>query len=102
MGSPSTVDVQRAFRVSILVSAARCLLTYVLLPFVAPAIGLAPGVGPWIGIPLSLVAVAANVLAIRRYFLAAHRRRWVFSAMNLAVLVLLAVLIAKDVAELAR
>ena len=49
---------QRAFSTSILVSATRCLLTYIVLPFAAPALGLAAGVGPAIGIPVGVVAIA--------------------------------------------
>lgn len=85
-----------------MVSAVRCLLTYVFLPFVAPAVGFAAGVGPWIGIPLSAVALGANVVSIRRFWLADHRFRWAYSAIAAAVMVLLLVLLAGDVAELLR
>ena len=67
---------QRAFSTSILVSATRCLLTYIVLPFVAPALGLAAGVGPAIGIPIGVVAIGCNILTIRRFWAADHRWRW--------------------------
>jgi hypothetical protein len=103
-GSPAASghDVHGAFTTSVLVSAARCLLTYVVLPFIAPALGLASGVGPWVGIPLSTIAVAANVVSIRRFWFADHRWRWPYSGIGLSVIALLIVLAVGDVAELVR
>jgi hypothetical protein len=91
---------QRAFSTSILVSATRCLLTYVVLPFVAPALGLAAGVGPAIGIPVGIVAIAFNVLTIRRFWAADHRWRWAYTAVALSVIVLLTILLVEDIASL--
>jgi hypothetical protein len=91
---------QRAFSTSILVSATRCLLTYVVLPFLAPALGLAAGVGPAIGIPIGIVAIASNVLTIRRFWAADHRWRWAYTAVALTVIALLLVLMAEDLVSL--
>ena len=91
---------QRAFSTSILVSATRCLLTYIVLPFVAPASGLAAGVGPAIGIPVGIVAIVCNVLTIRRFWAADHRWRWAYTAISLSVIVLLAILLVEDFASL--
>lgn len=101
-GTPGTRpgEVQRAFSKSMLVSAARCLLTYIVLPFVAPLVGAAKGVGPVIGITLGVVAIVFNVLSIRRFWAANHKWRWAYTAIGLSVIALLLVLIAGDVAEL--
>lgn len=96
-GAPAA---ERAFQTSLLVSAVRCLLTYVVLPFVAPALGLAAGVGPSLGIVIGLVAVAANIVSIRRFWSADHRLRWPFSAVALCVIGLLLVLLGQDIAAL--
>ena len=96
----SRTEVHKAFSTSILVSATRCLLTYVVLPFVAPALGWAAGVGPWIGMPLSVVGIGANVLSIRRFWAADHRWRWAFTAIGTGVIVLLSILLAGDLARL--
>lgn len=93
-------DVQQAFSRSMLLSAARCLLTYVVLPFLAPLLGAARGVGPWIGIPLAAVAIVFNVKSIRRFWAADHRWRWAYTTVGTAVIALLVVLVARDVAEL--
>jgi hypothetical protein len=95
-------EVQRAFSASILVSALRCLLTYVVLPFLAPLLGAAKGVGPWIGIPIGIVAIAFNVRSIRRFWAADHRWRWPYTAVGVSVIALLVVLLVGDIAELLR
>ena len=91
---------QRAFSTSVLVSAMRCLLTYLVLPFVLPALGIAAGVGPAIGIPVGIAAVVFNVLTIRRFWAADHRWRWAYTALALTVITLLFVLMAEDIASL--
>jgi hypothetical protein len=57
-------------------------------------------VGPAIGIPVGVVAIVANVLTIRRFWAADHRRRWAYTAISLSVIVLLAILLVEDVASL--
>jgi hypothetical protein len=91
---------QRAFSTSVLVSATRCTLTYLVLPFLLPALGLAAGVGPAIGIPVGIVAIGCNITTIRRFWAADHRYRWAYTALALTVIVLLAVLLVEDVASL--
>ncbi len=92
---------QRAFSTSVLVSAVRCVLTYLVLPFLAPALGLAAGVGPAIGIPIGVVAIGCNVMTIRRFWAADHRWRWAYTALALTVIALLLVLMVEDVVTLA-
>ena len=91
---------QRAFSTSVLVSATRCILTYLVLPFVLPALGVAAGVGPAIGLPVGIAAVGSNVLTIRRFWAADHRWRWAYTALALTVIALLLVLMAEDVTSL--
>jgi hypothetical protein len=90
---------QRAFSTSIMVSATRCILTYVVLPFVAPVLGFAAGVGPVIGIPVGVAAIVCNVLTIRRFWAADHKWRWAYTALSLTVISLLLVLMVKDLAS---
>ncbi|MGH9228957.1 MAG: hypothetical protein ACRD07_09575 [Acidimicrobiales bacterium] len=100
-GPPAPEDAaQRAFSTSILVSGIRCLLTYIVLPFLAPALGLAAGVGPAIGIPIGVVAIGFNILTIRRFWAADHRWRWAYTAIALTVIALLLVLMVEDILDL--
>jgi len=89
-----------AFSRSILVSATRCILTYLVIPFLGPALGLAAGVGPLVGIPVGALAIVFNVKSIRRFWRADHRWRWAYTAVGGTVIALLVVLIARDLVEL--
>ena len=90
----------RSLRFSILISAIRCTLTYVILPFAAPFLSFAPGVGPAAGIPIALVALWANVASIRRHWGTDHRWKWPVSALNTGIIVLLVVLLILDIGQL--
>jgi hypothetical protein len=99
--TPTPAEVaQRTFSISILVSAVRCLLTYVVLPFVTPLIGLAPSVGPVIGIVVGVVALVANAVSIRRWWRADHRLKWPMTCIHVGVMVLLVILVVTDLADL--
>ncbi len=91
---------QRGFSTSVVISGIRCTLTYVILPLVAPFIGLAPNVGPTIGLTVGVVAIAANVFSIRRFWRADHRWKVQATVLHCAVLALLAVLMVLDLREL--
>jgi hypothetical protein len=94
-------DVHRLFSASMLVSALRCLLSYVAFPILAPAIGAAGGVGPAIGIPIALVALYFDAKGIRRFWLADHRYRWPITGIYVAVMILVLVLLGDNIAQLA-
>ena len=96
----SLIDVHNAFSRSIAISATRCLLTYVLLPLVAPVGRLSGGLGPAVGLLLGSVSVVAIVAATRRFFAADHRWRWGYVAIGGTILVLLVVQAVIDVADL--
>ncbi len=95
-----TVAAERAFSKSIFVSAVRCTLTYVLIPFVFPIIGFGTGVGPWIGLPIGLAAIVANLVSIRRFHRADHKWKWPMTAVNAGIIVLLVILVIIDGADL--
>ena len=94
------VAAERAFSKSILVSAVRCTLTYVLIPFVFPIIGFGAGVGPWIGVPIGIAAIVANLVSIRRFHRADHKWKWPMTAINVGIIGLLVVLVVSDLANL--
>ncbi|HVB05328.1 MAG TPA: hypothetical protein VNF07_03645 [Acidimicrobiales bacterium] len=94
--------VYRTFSTGMVLSGLRCLLTYVFLPVVSPALGLATGAGPWIGVPLSLVALVFDVIGVRRFWLADHRYRRPMTAVYLAVMALVTSLLVVDLVHLAH
>ncbi|MGH9273112.1 MAG: hypothetical protein ACRDZU_00570 [Acidimicrobiales bacterium] len=85
---------------SLLISMVRCLLTYVVLPFVAPILGIGLGVTPVVGILVGLVAIVANVASIRRFWRADHRYRWHYTALASVIMALLVWLIIADLVEI--
>ena len=89
-----------AFPRSMMISAIRCTLTYVVFPFVVPAVGFATGVGPILGIAIGLIAMTCDVFTIRRFFAIDHKWRWHFSAVALSVICFLSVLMVQDIAHL--
>lgn len=93
---------ERAFQTSMVISGTRCLFTYVIFPFVAPALGVATGVGPALGIIIGVVALVADVFSVRRFWLADHKWKWHFTIIVTAVMVLLWILLVQDITELLR
>ena len=91
---------EKAFGTSILISTVRCLLTYVLLPLLKPAIDLTGGVGPILGLVIGAVSAVAIVYSMRRFWAASHRMRWAYTVIGGGILVLLAVQAVGDVAAL--
>ena len=85
---------------SLLISMARCLLTYIVLPFVVPIIGIAGDIAPFVGVVLGAVAIVANVASVRRFWRADHRYRWHYTALATVIILAMVWLIAIDLAEI--
>jgi membrane-bound metal-dependent hydrolase YbcI (DUF457 family) len=90
----------RIFSASILLSALRCLLGYVVLPILTPLLGAAAGVGPVFGLVIGITALVFDVRGIRRFWLADHRWRWPITALYAVVMVLVLALVIGDVVHL--
>jgi hypothetical protein len=88
------------FSISILLSALRCLLTYIALPVLAPLLGAATSVGPAVGIPLALVALVFDVRGIRRFWLADHRWRWYMTGVYGVVMVFVLALLVGNLVSI--
>ena len=97
----SRAAAQQAFSRSVWISAARCLLTYIVLPILGPVVGFSGRVGPVLGLAVGAVSMVAIVASIRRFFASDHRWRWRYSAIGGSILVLLTIQAVIDVADLA-
>lgn len=102
--APQERGAERLFSFAMLVSALRCTLSYVILPFILPALGLgaAVGVGPEIGIPIGVVALYFDVKGIRRFWIAGHKWRWQMSLIYLLVMGLVSYLVIGDIVQLIK
>lgn len=102
VGPPRASEDQahRLFSISIALSAARCLVTYVGLPVVAPLVGSAAGGSPAVGIPLGIVALVFDVRAVRNFWLAEHRWRRQMTALYALVMAMVTALLIHDILAL--
>jgi hypothetical protein len=91
----------RLFNFSIALSGLRCLLGYVVVPIVTPLVGAAAKVAPMVGIPIAVVALTFDVMAVRRFWAADHRWRWGITAVYVVVMSLVLALLVGDIVHLA-
>lgn len=96
----SAAGARKAFQTSIMISAARCLFMYIVLPFVLPIIGVTTGVGPVIGLIISVLAMASITFSMRRFFGSDHPKRWWYAALGGAVFAFMAVSTVIDLTDL--
>lgn len=90
----------RAFRVSVVVSAVRCLITYVAIPVLLPLLSLSGWLAAPVGIVLCLVAGVNGVLSVRRFWRADHRHRWTYTAFIAVVFVVLTISVLTELGRL--
>lgn len=93
-------EARKAFQTSILVATVRCLLMYIVFPFVLPALGIATGVGPAIGLAIGIAAIAAIIMSVRRFWRADHSKRWHYTIVGTFVVAFLLVLVVGDIINL--
>jgi hypothetical protein len=93
-------DAEKAFQTSVAVAAVRCVLIYLVFPFVLPAIGVARGVGPAIGLVISVVAMVCIVFSMRRFWRSDHPKRWWYGALGGTVFCFMAISAIVDITQL--
>ncbi len=91
----------RLFNVSMVLSGLRCILGYVVLPIVTPALGAAARVGPVVGVPIAVVALCFDVVAVRRFWAADHPWRWRVTFVYAVVMAMVLGLLIGDIVHLA-
>jgi hypothetical protein len=95
-------DVHGIFSISMVISGMRCLVSYIVLPLLAPIFGATAGAGPAFGVPISVVALVFDVRGVRRFWLADHPRRWEMTAVYAAVMTMVITFLVIDCVSLAR
>lgn len=93
-------QVNGLFETSILISAIRCTLAYVVFPIFAPALYAASSWGPAIGLTVGAVALVFDVAGMRRFWKADHRMRWPMTGIYTCVMVLVVILVIHDIGYL--
>jgi hypothetical protein len=79
------------FRISVVISALRCVITYVAVPVLVPILSLSGWVAAPIGLALCAVAAVTGVVSLRRFWRADHSHRWTYTVFIAVVFVILAV-----------
>ena len=93
----ASAGAHRAFRTSVLVSAVRCLIKYLAIPVLFPRLSLSGWVAAPVGIVLCVIAVVNGVVSVRRFWVADHPRRWMYTAFMGVVFVILAVAMVAEI-----
>ncbi len=85
----SAAQARSAFQKSLAFTAARCLLMYIVFPFVLPPLGIALGVGEPVAIAIGLLAMVSIVYSIRRFWRADHSKRWHYTVFGTTIIAFL-------------
>lgn len=89
-----------SMRGSLLLSAVRCLVTYVAIPVVVPLVGWLAGVATPLSLALSVAAVVLAINNLRRVWIVDWAGRWGYLVFSLLVLGALAGLLVSDIRAL--
>lgn len=96
----SGAGAHRAFRISVALSAFRCIITYVVVPILVPVLSLAGWVAAPIGIALCVYAVINGVVSMRRFWSSDHPHRWMYTAFMAVVFVVLVLALISEFSRL--
>jgi hypothetical protein len=93
----AVLGARRNTTAAIVVSGIRCIITYLLIPILAPIVGLSGAASAPLTIALSLLAIYMGISGVRRFWIADHRARWAYTTFIGVVVVLLLIGIVVDV-----
>lgn len=96
----STAGAHRAFRVSVIISGIRCVATYLLVPVLVPVMSFAGVLAAPLGIVLCIVAVVSGIAGVRRFWIADHRAKWMYTWFMVAVFGILGIALIADISRL--
>jgi hypothetical protein len=95
-GSDATRVAERTFSFSLMLSAVRCVLKYVLLPFVLPVVGLAGNAATGLSLLINGVAIVSLLLSVRRLWQINYSRKWAYLGVAAVALVFIVAFILFD------
>lgn len=95
--TPTADKAQRTFSLALVFSGVRCILQYVVLPFVLPLVGIAGDFAVHISIVINVAAIFAIIYSLRRFWMVGYRHRWRYLPIALTALVLLVAFLVLDI-----
>lgn len=93
-------DAQRAFQTSLVISGVRCIITYLLVPIVIPAVSVAGILVAPLSIALCVFAAISGTISLRRFWRSNHRGRWMYTGFMFFVYLVLAFAVVTDILKL--
>jgi FtsH-binding integral membrane protein len=91
------VDARSAMSKSILISAVRCMLTYLIIPLAGPTVGIVGSAGRPIGAVLCVAGMYTSTRSMRKFWIANHRMRWVYTVFAAVILTYMVVSLIGDI-----
>lgn len=91
---------ENALTLSLMFSGLRCILQYVLLPFLLPIVGIATAAAAPILLLINLIAMASIFFSLRRFWTIGYKHRWGYLAVALTALTLLLAFTLHDLMKL--
>jgi ABC-type iron transport system FetAB permease component len=91
-----------AYNYSLMLSAGRCVIQYIILPFILPLIGVAGQMATGISLVINVVAVAAILASVRRLWQINYSRKWAYLGVAVGALVFIAFFVMFDLGIIAR
>ncbi len=91
---------ENALTFSLLFSGVRCLLQYVLLPFLLPLVGVAADAAVPVLLLINLLAMVSIFFSLRRFWTIGYAHRWRYLVVAVAALVLLVAFTVYDIVQL--
>jgi hypothetical protein len=95
MNSPEFIAGVSVVGIPLLLTAIRCTLQYVLVPFLLPLIGLSGAFGSWVNLLAEAVALGVILYNIRRLW--STNWRWKYLAMSMVMLVVIGLSVYADI-----
>lgn len=101
LSEKTTRDAENAFGMALLFSGVRCILKYVFLPFILPAIGIAGDFSSVISLTINTMALAAIIYSVRTFWIVDYKYKWHYMPVALIGIVILTAFLLMDIGELA-
>lgn len=89
-----------AFRISVVITGVRCVITYVTVPVLLPILSLGGWVASPIGLALCAVAAINGIISLRRFWRTDHPQRWTYTAFIGVVFIILTISTGTELSRL--
>ena len=87
---------ERAFGFSLVFSGVRCILQYVVLPFVLPLVGLTTDAAVPLTLAINLVALVSVMYSLRRFWQINYKHKWQYLPIAVTAVIILGAFIVLD------